>query len=251
MKKNVLILLLLFSAILQSQNRKTVFKSSTQKSYVKKMPSKTAPDLTKINDSVAALIPQKMNGKFGFVNQHGKFIIEPEYSNVGFFTEDCHLLNSPNEKVRKFGTGQYASVQKDNINYRIDDMGKIVYTFKDSDLGQCKPQFKEQIYNAYVQNGFYGIIERKTFTNAADYRQYVIYPQYQYLHILEGDDLKNPMIIASVNDRFGVIDIHNKVIIPFVYVDIKRNMSWKIARLFEVSKDGKEFYFVDINNKAY
>ena len=45
--------------------------------------------------------------------------------------------------------------------------------------------------------------------------RYTIYPQYDYLHILEGDDLKNPMIIASHQNKFGVIDVHNKVIIPF------------------------------------
>ena len=97
----------------------------------------------------------------------------------------------------------------------------------------------------------YGIIEDSKFENPGDYRQYTIYPQYDYLHILEGDDLKNPMIIASHQNKFGVIDVHNKVIIPFEYSDIKRNFSWKLARLFEVTKDGKNYYYIDINNKGY
>ena len=71
------------------------------------------------------------------------------------------------------------------------------------------------------------------------------------MHILEGDDLKHPMIIASLHNRFGIIDIYNRVIVPFEYTDIKRNFSWKLARLFEVTKDGKNYYFVDSNNKAY
>ena len=97
----------------------------------------------------------------------------------------------------------------------------------------------------------YGIIEDSKFENPGDYRQYTIYPQYDYLHILEGDDLKNPMIIASHQNKFGVIDVHNKVIIPFEDSDIKRNFSWKLSRLFEVTKDGKNYYYIDINNKGY
>jgi len=97
----------------------------------------------------------------------------------------------------------------------------------------------------------YGIIEDAKFDNPYDYRQFTIYPQYEYLHILEGDDLENPMIIAVRNNKFGVIDIHQRIIIPFVYNDIKRNYSWKLARLFEVSDNGRDYYFVDQYNRAY
>ena len=68
---------------------------------------------------------------------------------------------------------------------------------------------------------------------------------------MEGDDLKNPMSIATKNNQFGVIDVNNKVIIPFEYSDIKRNFSWKLARLFEVTKDGKNYFYIDVNNNAY
>lgn len=208
-------------------------------------------DEMKLNDSIPSLIPQKREGKFGFVNQHGKLIIKPLYSNVGFFAEDCNLLNSPSEKVRKFGSKEYASVRKDGVDFRIDKKGKHVYKYKDEDLAKCPFEFKKQLFHAYFKKGFYGIIEDEKFKNPEDYRHYQIYPQYQYLHILEGDDLKNPMIIASLNNRFGVIDIYNRIVIPFEYTDIKRNFSWKLARLFEVTKDGENYYFVDANNKAY
>ncbi|WP_228454012.1 WG repeat-containing protein [Chryseobacterium fistulae] len=100
-------------------------------------------------------------------------------------------------------------------------------------------------------NGFYGIINKSTFVNAYDYKQFQIYPQYQYLHIMEGDDVSNPMIVASQNDLFGVIDIHDNVIIPFEYEDIKRNFSWKLGKMFEVSKDGKSYFYIDSHNQAY
>ncbi len=203
------------------------------------------------NDSIPSLIPQKRNGKFGFVNRKGKMLIQPEYSNVGFFTEDCSLLNSPNEKARPFGTAEYASVRRNGVDFRIDKTGKRVYQFKDSDLGKCPFEFKKQKFYAYVKNGFYGIIEESNFYNPEDYRQYKIYPQYHYLHVMEGDDLDNPLIIASYNDLFGVIDTNNSIIIPFEYQDIKRNYSWKLARLFEVTKDGKNYFFIDVRNNRY
>ncbi|MCQ4035641.1 WG repeat-containing protein [Kaistella montana] len=246
--KKVLSLILISIALILSAQKQNVAKKTTVK---KKVSVKPNPDLIKINDSIPALIPQKTNGKYGFINQKGKVIIPHQYSNVGFFTEDCNLLNSPNEKVRKYGSSKYASVRINNLDFRIDMGGKRVYQFKDSDLGKCNLPFVTQLFHAYILNNYYGIIEDSKFENPGDYRQFSIYPQYDYLHIMEGDDLKKPMIIAVKNNQFGVIDVNNKTIIPFEYSDIKRNFSWKLARLFEVTKDGKNYFYIDINNKAY
>ena len=246
--KNVLSLILISFALILSGQKHNV---ATKKTVTKTVSAKANTDLIKINDSIPALIPHKINSKYGFVNQKGKVIIKPEYSNVGFFTEDCNLLNSPNPKVKKFGSSKYASVRLNGQDFRINQAGIRVYQFKKTDLGQCTPEFKAQLFHAYVMNYAYGIIEDAKFENPGDYRQFTIYPQYDYLHILEGDDLKNPMIIASYKNKFGVIDINNKVVIPFEYSDIKRNFSWKLARLFEVTKDGKNYYYVDSNNIRY
>src|SRR5690606_7933967 len=222
-----------------------------QENHVNHSVPEIKTEIKNSNDSIPTLIPHKRNGKFGFVNQQGKMVIQPEYSNVGFFTEDCNLLNSPNEKAQKFGTASYASVRRNGIDFRIDRSGKRAYQFKDSDLGKCPSEFKKQRFYAYVKNGFYGIIEESKFYDPEDFRQYKIYPQYHYLHVMEGDDLDNPMMIASFNDYFGVIDINNNIVIPFEYQDIKRNYSWKLARLFEVTKDGKNYYFIDAKNQGY
>ena len=238
-----------FSVILSAQTKKAV--NVISKKSPDAFSATINPDLKKINDSIPELIPQKNEGKFGFINQIGKTVIKHEYSNVGFFTEDCNLLSSPNAKIKKFGSSQYASVRLNGKDFRINKAGKRVYQFKDSDLGKCPAEFKTQLFHAYVMNNVYGIIEDSKFENPGDYRHFTIYPQYQYLHIMEGDDLKNPMIVASQNNRFGVIDIHQNIIIPFEYSDIKRNFSWKLARLFEVTKDGKNYFFVDSENKAY
>ncbi len=248
MKNSIYLVFLSFSMTLGAQKTAFIPIKITEEQSV--LP-KTNPDLIKINDSVPVLIPQKKNGKYGFINQNGKTIIKHEYSNVGFFTEDCRILNAPDEKIKEFGSEKYASVHLNGTDFRIDESGKRTYKFKDSDLGKCSLEYKSQLFYAYVKNGFYGVIEKARFRNPDDYRDFTIYPAYEYLHILEGNDLKNPMIIATLKDKFGVIDINNKIIIPFEYSDIKRNYSWKIARLFEVTKDGENYYFVDADNKSY
>ncbi|MGG5209627.1 WG repeat-containing protein [Chryseobacterium sp. MIQD13] len=255
--KNILKFLCVFISVFAFSQTKSLKKppiKNISKTVVKKAPAeaKPNPDLVVIHQELPVLIPKKEDGKFGYVNQKGKFIIKPEYHIAVFFYEDCNLLNSPNEKVRKFGTDKYATVEKDMISYRVDKTGKRVYQFKDSDLGKCKLEnYTQQIYQAYTMNGFYGVIEKSKFENAADYRQYQIYPQYEYLYIMEGDDVTNPMIVASHNDMFGVIDVNNKVIVPFEYSNIKRNFSWKLGRMFEVTKDGKNYYYIDARNKTY
>ncbi|WP_048505617.1 WG repeat-containing protein [Chryseobacterium angstadtii] len=255
--KNILNFLCVFISIFVFSQTKSVKKLPVKKGKktVVNKPSagiKKNPDLVIINPDLPVLIPKKENGNFGYVNQKGKFIIQPEYHIAVFFYEDCNLLNSPNEKARKFGSKEYATVEKDMISYRVDKTGKRVYQFKESDLGKCKfEEYKQQLYQAYVLNGFYGIIEKAKFVNAADYRDYQIYPQYQYLYIMEGDDVAHPMIVASHNDKFGVIDVNNKVIVPFEYSNIKRNFSWKLGKMFEVTKDGANYYYIDAGNKTY
>ncbi|WP_435522822.1 WG repeat-containing protein [Chryseobacterium indoltheticum] len=83
-----------------------------------------------VNEELPLLIPQKKNGKSGFVNQKGKFVIQPEYDLVMFFGEDCNLLNSPNEKIRKFGSVDFATVEKDKITFRINKSGKKFINIK-------------------------------------------------------------------------------------------------------------------------
>ncbi|HAP95247.1 MAG TPA: hypothetical protein DCP54_05750, partial [Chryseobacterium sp.] len=43
-------------------------------------------------------------------------------------------------------------------------------------------------------------------------------------------------------NKFGIINKKNQVVIPFEYEDIKTNLSWKTASLFEVSKNGKDYF---------
>ena len=200
-------------------------------------------------DVIPDLIPQSIDGKSGYVNQKGELVIPPEYHIAMFFAEDCNLLNSSNPKAKTYGTADYATVEKNQVSYRIDKTGKRVYQYKNSDLGKCSIPYEPSKYKAFILSGFYGLVSKDKI-DISTYKDFDIYPQYQMLYVLDGDK-ENPMIVAVKNDMFGVVDKKNKIVVPFIYNDIKTNLSWKTAHLFEVSKDGKEYFFVDEKNKAY
>lgn len=201
--------------------------------------------------SVATLIPFLQKGKYGYKSQSGKVVIKPIYNNVCFFADDCRILNSPNEKIREFGSSQFASVQINGVDYRIDDKGQLVYKLKESELGICPSSYQHQKYLVYKFKNSYGLIEYDHYTEDGNKQIFKIPPQYEMIHVMESEDRENPMLIATKNDKFGIIDINNNIIVPFEYMDIKRNFSWKLGHLFEVSKDGKHFYYIDSSNKAY
>ena len=200
-------------------------------------------------DYLPSLIPQKIDQKSGYVDQQGKVVITPEYHIAMFFSEDCNLLSSPNKNVRVFGSADYATVEKNKISYRINKKGTRVYQYKKSDLGKCSQPYEISRYKAFALNGMYGLVSKDNI-DLGGYKDFDIYPQYQMLYVLESDR-ENPMMIAVRNNKFGIVDKQNKIIIPFVYADIKMNLSWKTANLFEVSTDGKNYFYVDKNNKAY
>ena len=200
-------------------------------------------------DLLPSLIPQKVDQKSGYINQNGKMIITPEYHIAMFFSEDCNLLSSPNKSVRIFGSAEYATVEKNNISYRINKKGNRVYQYKKDDLGKCSQPYRMHKYKAFTLNGMYGLVSKDSI-DLSGYKDFDIYPQYQMLYVLESNR-ENPMIIAVRNNKFGIVDKNNKTVIPFVYNDIKMNLSWQTANLFEVSKDGKNYFYVDKNNKAY
>lgn len=239
--------------VVKSQKKQSVRKPSVSKNVVQKSVADDVfpNDVVVLDKEVPVLIPQKQGGKFGYVNQSGKFVIQPDYHIALFFGEDCNLIYSPNEKVKKFGAKHYATVDKGGISYRINMSGKIVYTYKPADLGVCKSPYIKAKYRAYKLNGKYGVIDEARFVNPSDKNQYTIYPTYDYLFVMESDDPLNPMIIVAKDNSFGIVNIKNQVVIPLQYKDIKRNYSWKLGHMFEVTDGDANYFYVDVHNKAY
>ncbi|QCX53254.1 WG repeat-containing protein [Elizabethkingia sp. JS20170427COW] len=207
-------------------------------------------DRDTLKEQIPELIPKKSKGKFGYINTQKKYVISPQYDLALFFTEDCNLVNSPKEEVQAYGSAEYATVEINKVAYRIDKSGKKVYRYKQGDLGICPSRKMNPVYETYERNGKYGLALRN-YTGDSRFTNVIILSSYQYLYILEGGDVHQPMIIAVQNDKFGIITKDNQVVIPFEYEDIKKNMSWKEAHLFEVSKNGRNYFFLDKEGNSY
>ncbi|WP_407499807.1 WG repeat-containing protein [Elizabethkingia anophelis] len=206
--------------------------------------------VTSDKNDIPELIPVFKNGKYGYINTAGRLMIPPKFNLALFFTEDCNLTQSPNENIRLYGKKNYATVEIDKVAYRIDKTGKALYRYKNEDLGRCKKDFQMPAFTIYKNGENYGLV-KKDLQGVADLSQVYIIPQYQYLFVMDSDDQENPMIIAIKNDKFGVVDKNNRVVIGFEYEDIKKNLSWKEAHLFEVSQDGKKYFFMDKASNKY
>ncbi len=226
--KNITFLMLLCAALLYGQEKPK-----------DKVFSYTPPEL----------IPKKVNGTFGYCGRVGGIVIPPQYNIAMFFAEDCNLLKSTNKNAQKYGTAEFATVEKNKKAYRIDKTGKTVYTYKAKDLGQCDQNYHEQKYSVVAKDNKYGLAESSLLGTKKF--KYLVKPQYDLVHIIEGEDLENPLMVAVKDNKFGVINKFNTIIIPFQYADIKRNFSWKIGKMFEVTQDGNEYFYIDINNVAF
>uniref|UniRef100_A0AAU6WRI3 WG repeat-containing protein n=1 Tax=Chryseobacterium endophyticum TaxID=1854762 RepID=A0AAU6WRI3_9FLAO len=89
MKKVVPIVCLLISASVFSQTKavkRVPVKNITRTTAVNTTQKpKAVQTLPVIYEELPLLIPKKNNGDFGYVNQKGKFIIQPEYHIAVFF----------------------------------------------------------------------------------------------------------------------------------------------------------------------
>lgn len=201
--------------------------------------------------NVPELIPINRGGLYGYLNSKThKVAIKPKFSSTLFFNEDCNLLNSPNLEVRQYGTADFATAMLHGKTVRIDKTGKVVYTFDKKDFGKCLKPFVAPIYVSYEKEGRYGLA-KKDRAGRLDLNQIYINPIYQYTFVMDSQDKEEPMIIAIQNDKFGVLDKEGKVILPFIYADIRRNLSWREAYLFQVSLDGKHYFYIDRNRHIY
>ncbi|NAW51986.1 WG repeat-containing protein [Elizabethkingia argentiflava] len=200
---------------------------------------------------IPELIPFFKNGKFGYINIFRKVVIPQKFDLALFFKEDCNLLQAADHRLRKFGSMDYATVEINGVAYRINREGKIVYRYRAYDLGRCITEVQIPAYITYEDmTGHYGLA-KKDGLGLADTSQVYIPAQYQYLYVMDSEDIDDPMIIAIRNNKYGVIDKHNNIVIDFKYEDIKKNLSWKEAHLFEVSKDGRRYFFMDKRSNIY
>lgn len=138
-------------------------------------------DCRKFNKGIA---PVKLNGKWGFIDREGNFIINPQYED--FWVKDIHY------SYQVFNEDNIASVKKNGKWGVIDKSGKVIVDFK-YDNGIV---FNDGVA-AVEENGKYGYIDM----NGKE----IIEPQYDDANIFNKD-----IALVSKNGNYYLIDKGNK-----------------------------------------
>lgn len=165
------------------------------------------------------------NNKVGFVNENLKEITKVKYDNAGNFYGNLAIV----EKKEKLGA--------------INNLGKEVVPVKYQ--GEIESYYGLSVWN----NGEYLALMKKGYFGLLDKTGKEITP-FKYLSI---EFINKDTIIAEKSgSKVGVINNKNKVVVPFIYQEIKQYFETSIGRddgrfdnVLKVSKDGKKYGYID------
>ena len=187
--------------------------------------------------------------KFGFIDANGNIVIKAQYDNVQYFHEGIavctekneeynlttyHILNKEGKELFKLTSNDYDYIgtyndgflpaMKDNEIVYLDNTGKIVYT-----LCKIEESARENLGVFYCKNGRSVFCEGDMYGLKDKENNIVLRAKYDMLTY--GDD---GIYIAKKGNKFGAIDLTDKVILDFKYDGI-----WKLNKNAFVVINGK------------
>ena len=161
------------------------------------------------------------NNKYGICNSDGDFIIEPQYDDITYNSNDYFVMMKDNAPEYLFNT--------ENIikGVTIDNREPI----------EIQEGLATILYYNYKRGDLWGLLNRNG--------RSIIIPQYdnplEKLTFILPDSIT--YLIACKDNRYGIIDLNNKTIIPFLYENIKPTYLFNIIELS--SDSGKQLYDMD------
>ena len=165
------------------------------------------------------------NNKVGFVNENLKEITKVKYDNAGNFYGNLAIV----EKKEKLGA--------------INNLGKEVVPVKYQ--GEIESYYGLSVWNngeylALLKKGYFGLLD-KTGKEITPFK----YLSIEFIN-------KDTIIVEKSGSKVGVINNKNKVVVPFIYQEIKQYFGTSIGRddgrfdnVLKVSKDGKKYGYID------
>ncbi len=189
------------------------------------------------------LFPALKNGKYGFVNEEGKWIIQPAYQEVGTFSEkigsyrigtawgtigiDGKILSEAKwEKINHF-YGGLAIAEAAGKNYLIYPSGELAY-----------PEGLDQI--SKLKEGFY-LVENNSKTGLLDSSGKPILPlSFDQIQVEQKD-----FFIVSKDGLSGIMRANGDVFLPLQYAQI--TIDWSEQKVFA---KGQEQQMVEQSNAS-
>lgn len=141
----------------------------------------------KFTDGLAKV---SVNGKFGFIDKSGKFVINPQDKNIGSFQQGLATISD------KSGVLQLGYVNKN---------GQVVIPQQFKQAGE----FSEGLANVMFENGKYGYIDKTGKT--------VIEPQFDY-----AGTFYDERAVVSIGTKNGYVDKIGKVVVPIQFGSAER-----------------------------
>ena len=200
------------------------------------------------------------NNKFGIIDDLGKIktpIIykelyslynkfDDELRNKNLFIADDNKIIDVNNNIKISGFDSLAGVFY-NHNFLIVSKNKK-FGIIDVDKKVLLPIEYEEISNwveyspenrhLIRKNGKFGMIESETFKEK-------IPPVYEFVFTA------NDRVFAGKDKKYGIIDLNNKIICPFIYDELKLIPAYRSGftdyKIY--AKKGNEFYEIDFNGK--
>ena len=164
------------------------------------------PQFDYAGDFVEGLACVKANDLYGYIDTEGKYVINPQFDNAGNFVEGLALVKSGEKWGYIDNTGKYV------INPQFDD----AYPFADG--------------LARVRNGEkYGFIDKTG--------SYVINPQFD-----DTQGFSNGLAAVKSGDRWGYVDMEGKIVIGYQYIRVTSMYDDGYAR---VICDDKTYGIID------
>lgn len=193
-------------------------------------------------DNLPELIPILKNGKFGYANRDMKIVIVPKYTDAEPFMSDDDLLNSADQNTRQYGSLFYATVKVGTQQHRIDNTGKIVYTYKPADFEvERMVAYYDDKYIVFEKDKKFGIKLDTTVVVPAKFEQMECFTQYC-----------SPPFIAKLNGKFGLINSADEILVKFKYDKIINAKKYYYGNLPLLKvKSGDLWFYVDYNGVEY
>lgn len=190
-----------------------------------------------------------IDNKWGIINKQGEFIVKPQYIEIDYLSEDSEqisfVLKKDNKKFVVADTKGNLSGEFDEIHtnsstlypVRIDKnwgainyKGEVIIPFGKFDC----------IYNFWTtdKKETFGVVSDGLNIGLIDTDgKFIIDYDCEYEDLMWVD---NDTIITKKVDKFGVIDRHNNVLVPFVYDYIDF-----LKEGFRFVQQGDEYGYID------
>ncbi len=179
------------------------------------------------DDKYYDLIEADKNGKSGYINTQGETIIPFVYLRCGRFSngyawvtneaEKCGLINKKGTIIEPLTHDNIIELS-DGRNVFIDSGYKASYSVQNMPKDYVKQDWKHKSFSFDIfHNPNYVGVETADGKRGVTYLDGRIMLPAVYDDITFWQNINNDGVIVKKNNKYGIVDLHNNILVPFEY----------------------------------